>query len=125
MILGIGMDIVEVLRFGEAVERRGNRLRQRFFTKSELAYCDGRPDAILHLAARFAAKEAFSKALGSGIARGIRWVDVEVVREENGRPGLVLHARAQELADDMGVRRMWLTLTHTPNTAAATVVLEG
>ena len=125
MILGIGMDVVEVPRFEEALERHGERLRARFFTPAEMAYCDERPDYAMHMAARFAAKEAFSKALGSGIARGIRWVDVEVVRGENGRPTLLLHAKAAELFKQLGAKSIWMTMTHTQTVAAATVILES
>lgn len=109
----------------ETLERFGVRARDRFFTRDEQVYCDGRPSPLLHFAARFAAKEAFSKALGTGIARGIRWTDVEVLRDEHGRPSLLLHAHAKELAESVGATRVWVSMSHSNTSATAIVVLEG
>lgn len=125
MIVGIGMDVVEIDRFALAMDRHDQRLRHRFFTREEQDYCSIYPNPVAHYAARFAAKEAFAKALGSGIADGIQWIDVEVVRDSKGQPGLRLHRRALEIFQQRGCRRAWLTMTHTRNVAAATVVLEG
>lgn len=125
MILGVGIDVVEIDRFGQALERRGQRLIGRFFTAAEQEYCSSYSFAAPYYSVRFAAKEAFSKALGYGIAHGIQWVDVEVVRDELGKPGLMLHGRAKELFEAAGGRRVWISLTHSRNVAAATVVLEG
>ena len=124
MIIGIGLDIVEVKRFAEALERNGERMRMRFFTTAERAYCESHRDPAPHYAARFAAKEAFAKALGRGIANGIRWVHVEVIREPSGKPSLQVHAIARTFLEERGNVMCWLSLSHTDVTAAATVVLE-
>ena len=125
MILGLGMDVREVERFRKSCERHPDRMRTRLFTQGEQEYCESNVDPMPHYAARFAAKEAFAKALGSGIAEGIHWVDVEVVRDKKGAPSIVLHGNGKRIFAEKGGKHVWLTLTHSEHIAAATVVLEG
>jgi holo-[acyl-carrier protein] synthase len=120
-VLRTGVDIIEVERVRRAAERHGERFFQRFFTEGERARCAGRFPA---LAARFAAKEAVAKALGTGIG-DIRWVDIEVVHDSRGRPEIALHGAAAELAEQMGLREWSLSLSHTHEHALAFVVAQG
>ncbi len=124
MILGSGIDIVEVGRIHESVERFGARFLNRIFTASEQAYCLRKRRSAESLAARFAAKEAGAKALGTGISRGVNWLEIEVIREPGGRPALLFHGRAAEIAAQLGVARSALSLTHTAELAMASVLLE-
>ncbi|HEX2093160.1 MAG TPA: holo-ACP synthase [Longimicrobiaceae bacterium] len=125
MIVGIGMDLVQIGRVRELLERRGERALHRLFTPGEVARCRGGRSPAESFAARFAAKEAFFKALGTGWGRGGRWTEVEVVSAPSGAPSLRLHGTAAARAGARGVRRIHLTLTHTEGTAGACVVLEG
>lgn len=125
MILGIGVDLVHVARIGQALDRFGERMKRRLFTPGEIAWCEGRVSPAQHFAVRFAAKEAFLKALGTGKRAGIPWREVEVVREDSGRPRLVLHGQAKLLCDSRGVRQALVSLTHDGEYGAAQVVLEG
>jgi len=126
MILGIGLDVCDVERIRQALEATtGARFRSRVFTDAERAYCEARRRGrFASYAARFAAKEAAMKALGTGWARGVKWHDFEVVRGEGGAPRLVLHGKAAELARRRGMVRWLLALTHTEDSAAASVVVE-
>lgn len=119
--MGIGMDMVDIQRIARAVEN--SRLVDRVYTSREAAYCRTQTGAA-SFAVRFAAKEAFLKALGTGLADGIRGHDVEVVRAENGRPSIAVSGRAGEIMEERGISVAHVTLTHTATTAAATVVLE-
>ena len=103
MILGTGIDIVEIPRIQQSVERFGQRFLDRVYTAAEQAYCLRKRRSAESLAARFAAKEAGAKALGTGISRGVNWLEIEVTREPGGRPTLHFHGRAAEIADRMGV----------------------
>lgn len=126
MIVGMGIDLVDIARIRATLERHGERARTRLFTAGELAYADRRQDPARHLAARFAAKEAAYKALaGSPSARAIGWQDIEVVSDLDGRPGLRLHGLAAARARELDVVAAWLTMTHADQVAAATVVLEA
>jgi holo-[acyl-carrier protein] synthase len=125
MILGIGLDLVEISRLARALDRSGERFLDRVFTATERRDCEGRADAPQGFAARFAAKEACLKAFGTGWSEGLAFRQVEVVRGEGGQPELVLHGPAEARARAMGVRRVHVTLTHQPGVAAAMVVLEG
>lgn len=125
MILGHGVDLAEVERVRRSVERFGGRFLERVFTEGERAYAGDGPRCHEHLAARFAAKEAVFKALGTGWAQGVGWTDIEVVREASGRPALVLHGKAREMAEALGVRNWHLSLTHTGTMAMASVIAEG
>jgi holo-[acyl-carrier protein] synthase len=125
MILGSGLDFVSVPRIGRFYERFRQRGLQRLFTAAEQAYCLGLADPLPSLAARFAAKEAFYKAAGSGVGRIGGWLDVEVIRLGSGRPVLCLHGRAAVFAQDLQVHKIHVSLTHTAEVAGATVLLEG
>lgn len=124
MIVGIGVDLVVIPRFGELMERRGEAALARFFTPGEVERCRASKSATESFAGRFAAKEAFFKALGTGWGLGGRWTEVEVVSAPSGAPGLRLTGRAAEAAAERGVTAIHLSLTHTDDTAAAFVVLE-
>jgi holo-[acyl-carrier protein] synthase len=124
MIVGSGIDMVEIGRIRESMERFGQRFLNRIFTSAEQAYCLRKRRSAESFAARFAAKEAGAKALGTGISQGVNWLEIEVIRQPAGRPGLVLHGRAAEIAAALGVARMALSLTHTGDLAMASVVLE-
>ncbi|MFZ0820152.1 MAG: holo-ACP synthase [Candidatus Acidiferrales bacterium] len=125
MIVGLGIDITEVGRMREAIKRRGRALVKRVFTPAEITYCESHRDPYERFAARFAAKEAGMKALGTGWRHGVRWVDLEVVRLPSGKPTLVLHGKAHEFAAKLGVVNISLTMTHTGNSALAQVIFEG
>lgn len=125
MIVGIGLDLVEVPRLTRALTNRGERLEKRIYTDRERADCERRADRIQALAARFAAKEACLKALGTGWAEGLSFRQVEIVRAQGGRPEIRLHGRASERATQLGVGTIHVTLTHEPGIAAAVVVLES
>jgi holo-[acyl-carrier protein] synthase len=125
MIVGLGVDITEVDRMEAAIERRGRPLLERLFTPSEIAYCEKHRHRAERFAGRFAAKEAAMKALGTGWSRGVRWVDIEVVREPSGKPTLKLSGAACAIATSLGVKKIALTITHTGNTALALVIFEA
>ena len=125
MIVGTGVDITEVARIASAVERFGKRFLGRVFTPDEAGYCLSKPNAAERLAARFAAKEAGMKALGTGLRYGITWQDVEVVRHPGQRPVLRFSGKAAEFADRLGCKRTHLSLSHTKDQAIAYVILEG
>lgn len=122
-VVGLGFDLVEVDRMRRRLARTPS-LARRLFTDGERAYCEATSDPSERFAARFAAKEAFMKALGVGLG-SIDWHDVEVVRSDSGAPALVVTGRAAELARSAGVSRWLVTLTHTASTAGAVVVAEG
>src|SRR5580693_1954293 len=125
MIVGSGTDLVEIARIQQSLERYGKRFLDRVFTVAEQAYCLHKRNAAESLAARFAAKEAGAKALGTGISFGVNWLEIEVVREPSGRPTLQFHGRAAQIARHLGVSHAALSLTHTAELAMASVVLEG
>jgi holo-[acyl-carrier protein] synthase len=125
MIVGLGMDITEVDRIEAAIARRGHPLIERLFTPSEIHYCEKHRNRAERFAGRFAAKEAAMKALGTGWARGVRWIDIEVVREPSGKPTLKLSGATRAIANALGVRNIALTITHDGNTALAQVIFES
>jgi holo-[acyl-carrier protein] synthase len=125
MIVGVGLDLVPIARLQALLRRRGERALRRLFTPAEAERCRLSKHPPESFAARFAAKEAFFKALGTGWGRGGEWTDVEVVSAPSGAPSLRISGRAAALAAERGVARVHLSLTHTPDTAAAVVVLEG
>jgi holo-[acyl-carrier protein] synthase len=124
MILGVGIDVVETARLARALTRTEG-FEARVFTDGESADCASRGDRVQALAARFAAKEACLKALGTGWAAGLGFRQVEVVRASGGPPTLRLHGAAAERAASMGVTRIHVSLSHQPSAAAAVVVLEA
>jgi holo-[acyl-carrier protein] synthase len=125
MIVGTGIDIVEVPRITESIERFGDRFLRRVFTEEEIQYCDGKANRVERYAARFAAKEAAMKALGTGWNRGVRWRDIEVVRVRGGRPTIKFYGVAAEFAAKLGTKNVALSLSHTPQQAIANVILES
>jgi holo-[acyl-carrier protein] synthase len=125
LILGTGTDLAEVDRVRKAIERHGDRFIQRICTSVEIAYVQRKANRFERYAARFAAKEAGMKAIGTGWRRGVGWHDFEVVNLPTGRPTLRLHGVAAEVAAKMGVQRIHLSLTHTKDLAMAFVILEG
>jgi holo-[acyl-carrier protein] synthase len=125
VILGTGIDMVEIERVARSIERYGTRFLERVYTAGEIAYCQRkRRNAAESFAARFAAKEAAAKALGTGIGFGVTWREMEVGREPAGRPLLLLHGRAAEIAAALGVRHSSLSITHTGTQSMALVILE-
>ncbi len=124
MIVGSGIDLVEIDRIQRSLDRFGARFLNRVYTRDEQAYCLKKRNAAESLAARFAAKEAGAKALGTGMSYGVTWVEIEVVREPSGRPTLRFHGRAAQMAKKINARRAALSLSHTANLAVASVVLE-
>jgi holo-[acyl-carrier protein] synthase len=126
MVLGLGTDLIETGRLQETIDRFGQRFLERIFTEGEISYCmRKKKNAAESFAARFAAKEAGAKALGTGISHGVSWKEFEVRREPSGQPTLHLSGRAAELASAMGVRRIQLSLTHSREMALAVVVVEN
>jgi len=125
MLVGTGIDLIEVPRIARSIERFGDRFLRRVFTDEEIAYCRAKATAAESFAARFAAKEAGAKALGTGIQHGVTWKELEVRREPGGRPILHLTGRARAIAGHLGVLRVSLSLTHTATLAMATVHLEA
>ncbi len=125
MIIGLGIDIAEVDRMEATIRRRGEPFLKRVFTPAEIRYCEKHRRKFERYAARFAAKEATMKALGTGWGNGVRWVDLEVARESSGKPTMRLAGRARELADNMGVRNISLSITHSGNLAFAEVIFEN
>ncbi len=125
MIVGIGIDLAEVSRIREAIERHGQRFIQRIYTEKEIAYVERKANKYERYAARFAAKEAGMKAVGTGWKRGVRWRDFEVTNLPSGRPTLQLHGEAAKFAEHLGVRNIALSITHTAAEGMAIVILES
>lgn len=124
-VKGIGLDVVRISRMREVIERWEDRFLHRVFTPQEIAYCRSRRDPAPHFAARFAAKEAGLKALGTGLRFGIRWSELEVQRERGQAPTLVLRGRSREIGQARGGSRMLLALTHDGDYALAQAMLVG
>jgi holo-[acyl-carrier protein] synthase len=124
MIVGTGIDLVEIDRIHRSIERYGARFLNRVYTSAEQSYCLRKRKSAESFAARFAAKEAGAKALGTGISFGVSWLEFEVVRQLSGRPTLRFHGRAAQIAAHLGVARTSLSLTHTGTLAQASVLLE-
>jgi holo-[acyl-carrier protein] synthase len=125
MIVGTGIDIAEVPRIRQSIERFGQRFLQRIYTAGEMRYCDSKANRVERYAARFAAKEAAMKALGTGWNHGVRWRDCEVVRMPGGRPSMKFHGKAGEFAAKLGVKNTALSISHTEEQAIAQVILES
>jgi len=124
MILGIGIDIIEVARVKASHEKFGERFLNRLLLADEIAYCLKHKNPAPFIAARFSAKEAISKAFGTGIGAQLGWHDMEIRRKESGEPFVVLHGKGKELFQSRGAKRLLISLTHTENYAAATAILE-
>ena len=125
MIVGMGLDIAEIDRIEAAIARHGAHFLERLFTPREVAYCEKHKNKFERYAARFAAKEATMKALGTGWSRGVRWRDIEVGREPSGKPTLHLQGASREIADRLGVKNISLSITHSGNLALAQVIFES
>ena len=125
MIVGTGIDIAEVPRIAESIERFGERFLRRVFTEEEIRYCDSKANRVERYAARFAAKEAAMKALGTGWNHGVRWRDIEVFRQPGRRPTIKFYGRAAEFAAKLGAKNIALSISHTPEHAIANVILES
>ena len=125
MILGTGVDLAEVARIRSAVERHGNRFIERIYTPREIAYVEKKANRFERYAGRFAAKEAGMKAIGTGWRRGVHWQDFEVANLPSGRPTLRLYGVAARIAEEMGVKSVHLSVTHTAELGMAHVILEG
>ena len=126
MILGHGLDLTDTDRIARLLEEHGERFLSRCFTAGERAYCDTHAARRAEVyAARFAAKEAVMKALGTGLSGGIQWTDVEVERNAAGKPGVKLHGKAAQIADESGITAWSLSLTHVRGMAAASAIAWG
>src|SRR5437660_1394978 len=124
-VIGIGVDLVECSRIQHSLDRFGERFLRRVFTDGEIAYSNSMKFPARHLAARFAAKEAVSKAFGTGIGKSMGWRDIDVQKKSSGEPFLVLSGGAETLARDLGMTKALITLSHTDQHAIAMIVLEG
>jgi holo-[acyl-carrier protein] synthase len=124
MIVGTGIDITEVDRIARAIARYGERFLRRVFTEAEIRYCESKKNKAERYAARFAAKEAALKAIGTGWRQGVAWREIEVGREPGGRPTVSFSGKVRQHAERLGARRASLSLTHTESTAMAQVILE-
>ena len=125
MILGIGVDVIEVKRIAEAIERHGDHFLRRIFTEKEVEYCRSKRAAPLHFAGRFASKEAAFKALGTGWSGNVRWTDVEVTNLPSGAPEIHFYGRAAELLAEKAAARAFVSISHIEGLAAAVVALES
>lgn len=125
MIIGLGLDIAETDRIEAAITRHGASILERLYTPREVAYCESHKNRFERYAARFAAKEAAMKALGTGWRRGVRWRDIEVANAPGGKPSLLLEGVARQIADRLGVKNISLTITHSGNLALAQVIFEN
>ncbi len=125
MIVGTGVDITEVGRIAASIERFGRRFTERVFTAEEIRYCESKANQAERYAARFAAKEAAMKAIGTGWRHGVTWQDIEVRRAPGGRPTIAFRGKAAEFFQKLGATRAHLSLSHTKEFALAQVVLEG
>ncbi len=123
MVFGVGIDIIEVARIAEQIEKESG-LKERLFTKGEIAYCESKASRVQNFAARFAAKEAFMKALGTGWRNGIAFTDIEIVNDPLGQPELQVHGKAREIANERIITAMRVSLAHLKETAIAIVILE-
>jgi holo-[acyl-carrier protein] synthase len=125
MILGLGLDLTQIERVRGLIERRGERAVQRLFTAGERAYCERKKEKFASYAGRFAVKEAVMKLLGTGWARGVRWVDIEVARAPGEAPRVLLHGETARIAAAKGIARIHITITHDAGIAAAVAVAEN
>ena len=124
-IIGIGIDLVDCARIENSIERFGDRFLKRVFTGGEIAYSQSMKFPARHFAARFAAKEALSKAFGTGIGKAMGWRDLDVQKKDSGEPFVVLSGGAKQMAEARGVATVWISLSHTESSGMATIILEG
>ncbi len=121
-ILGIGTDIIEIVRIGQMIEKHGELFLNRVYTEGEITYCRRRKEYLQHYAARWAAKEAVMKTLGTGWVKGLSWRDIEVNNQKSGRPDIVMSGGAQEVAQQLGISQVLVTLSHCRAYATATAI---
>lgn len=124
-IVGTGIDLVDCARIESSIERFGERFLRRVFTEGEIAYSQSMKFPARHFAARFAAKEALSKAFGTGIGKAMGWRDLDVRKKESGEPYVVLSGGAEKMASERSVTKVWISLSHTDQTGMATIILES
>jgi holo-[acyl-carrier protein] synthase len=124
MIYGIGVDIVKIERFERALERWGDRLRERVFTPQELLVCHNKAHPGRHLALRFAAKEAFLKALGIGMFQGVAWNEIEIINNPLGRPSMKVRGAAERICREKGIHEIFVSISHEQEYGVAHVLLE-
>ena len=124
-IVGVGTEITDCLRITALINEHGERFLRRVYTNAEIEYCSGRTAWTHHYAARWAAKEAVLRALGTGMRPGIRWRDIEIVNDERGAPIVILHGGARELLERAGAKRVHVALSHSRNVAVAHAIAEG
>lgn len=124
-VVGLGLDLAQIERVQDFIERRGQRALDRVFTPAEQAYCDSRASRFASYAGRFAVKEAVMKVLGTGWRAGVRWVDIEVVRPPGQAPTVALHGASARIATERGIRTIHVTITHDAGLAAAVAVAES
>ena len=124
-IVGLGIDLVDCARIQNSIERFGDRFLKRIFTEGEIVYAQSMKFPARHFAARFAAKEALSKAFGTGIGKSMGWRDLDVQKNESGEPFVVLSGGARQMSEARGVTKVWISLSHTEESAMATIILEA
>src|SRR5271154_2074598 len=122
MIVGLGTDIVEIVRIGQMIERHGEHFLQRVYTEDEIRYCQRRRESYQHFAGRWAAKEAVMKTLGTGWTRGVGWLDIEVATKRSGQPLINIHGSAREIADHLGIGDVLISISHCRAYAMATAI---
>lgn len=122
MIVGLGTDIVEIVRIGHMIERYGEHFLRRIYTDEEIRYCHRRREYVQHYAGRWAAKEAVMKVLGSGLAQAVRWKDIEILSRPSGQPEVVLHGPVRDLAQSREIDRVLLSISHCRAYATATAI---
>jgi len=125
VIIGIGIDHLEIARIRKILQERKEKFLQRIFRDKEIRYCEGKKDKYQHYAARFAAKEAVYKALSQTGNEGIEWKDIEVVNNRQGKPEIRLHNNALDLARKLKVSKIFLSISHNKDSAICQVVVEG
>ena len=124
MIYGIGVDVIKIARFERALERWGNRLRDRVFTPQELSICHNKAHPGRHLALRFAAKEAFLKALGIGMFQGVAWNEIEIINDPMGRPHIKVRGNADKICQEEGIQEIFVSISHEQEYGVAQVLME-
>lgn len=125
MIIGIGIDIIEIKRIKSVIDRHGDYFYKRIFTEKEIEYCKGqKKNAILHFAGRFTAKEAALKALGTGLAGGISWTDIEILNAVSGKPALTFSGVAKKFYDSLGGKKIFVSISHSKGYATSQVIIE-
>jgi holo-[acyl-carrier protein] synthase len=122
VIVGLGTDIVEIVRIGRMIERHGELFLNRVYTPEEIRYCQKRRESLQHYAGRWAAKEAVMKTLGTGLAKGVSWQDIEVCSLKTGRPTLNIRGRTRDIAEQLGIDEILITISHCRAYATATAI---